>query len=183
MGKNASAKDFQIDIFRANPRNIWNYKQNHPEYIVEDCRNFGFTDANCEIVRQSLLVRGVNKWFQVRRDIIVYKIQIQHEIRRLHAVVKKTKAEATALFCTKNSVVKGEKTLGDYEAYIRKQSELYVVKGQLKVWQSVRGTLKELCMAPRWQKWNRKSLKDMTKLETTDPPHNYAYQKRERRDA
>ena len=53
------------DIFDVNPRNIWNFKQNHPELVVRDCKKYGFTDEQIRVVRQSLLVRGINKWLKV----------------------------------------------------------------------------------------------------------------------
>lgn len=164
MPKTFAAKRFQENIFGANPRNIWNYKQNHPELVVNDCKYYGFTDGQASIVRQSLLVRGVNKWFKVRRDLIVYKLQIRSEIKLLHAKIHVLKSETTALFCTKRQVLSGERSLFDLDAYYRKCNEYLIAKERLKLLQNIRGTLKKLCITNRWQIWEGKDLRDMNTL-------------------
>lgn len=155
-------------IFDADLHNIWNYRQNHPELVVKDCKNHGFTDNQCKIVRQSLLVRGVNKWLKVRRDIIVYKIQIRAEIKYLQQVIPVLKSEMTALYCTTRQIHQGEKSPFDLEAYYRKRIAYQCAKEQLKLLQQVRGTLKKMCMAERWQIWEGKDLRDMNTLKTSN---------------
>ena len=168
MAKTIAAKRFQQNIFGANQGNIWNYRQNHPELVVNDCKYYGFTDGQASIVRQSLLVRGVNKWFKVRRDLIAYKLQIRSEIKFLHTKLRTLKLETTALFCTKRQVYDGEKYVYQLDAYYRKRTEYISAKKKLKLLQNIRGTLKKLCMTDRWQIWEGNKLRDMNTLKAGD---------------
>ena len=168
MPKTDAAKRFQQSIFSANPGNIWNYRQNHPELVINDCKYYGFTDGQASIVRQSLLVRGVNKWLKVRRDLIAYKLQIRSEIKLLHTKLCILKSETTVLFCTKRQVLSGEKSLFDLDAYYRKRTEYLCAKERLKLLQNIRGTLKKLCMTDRWQIWEGNKLRDMNTLKAGD---------------
>lgn len=168
MSRTDAAKRFQNNIFGANQGNIWNYRQNHPELVVNDCKYYGFTEGQASIVRQSLLVRGINKWLKVRRDLIAYKLQIRSEIKLLHAKVCVLKLETTALFCTKRQVLSGEKSLFDLDAYYRKRTEYISTKERLKLLQNIRRTLKKLCMTDRWQIWEGKNLRKMNTLKAGD---------------
>ena len=108
------------------PRTIWNFRQNHPELVVRDLRDYlGLDEAACAFVRRVLLARGVNKWLKVRRDLIAYKKQLKHEL-------KATDAERLASKGTPR---------------YRELTE------RLKLLQRVRGDLKALCMTDRWQVW------------------------------
>jgi hypothetical protein len=61
------------------PQTINSFRQNSPELIVRDARRMlNLNDEQCEILRQILLARGVNKWFKARRDII----KLQHELKK-----------------------------------------------------------------------------------------------------
>jgi len=50
---------------------IWGYKQNNPELVVEDLAPF----VDKDIVRASLMRRGVNKWLHNRKLFIRLKIK------------------------------------------------------------------------------------------------------------
>lgn len=52
-----------------NPKSIWNIRQNKPSYVVRDLAEYAPED----IIYDSLLKRGVFKWFAVRRDLIKLK--------------------------------------------------------------------------------------------------------------
>lgn len=159
------------DIFAANPRNMWNFRQNHPELVIRDCRKYGFTETEIRIVRQSLLVRGINKWLKVRRDLIAYKIQVRGEIKRLQRIMPILKSEMNELYCTKSMVLAGERPIDDLEAYYRKRVVYQSAKERLKLLNDVRGTLKQLCMTDRWQVWEGKTLKDMNSLKASEKLH------------
>jgi hypothetical protein len=60
------------------PETINRFRQNSPELVIRDAKQMlGLDDAQCEILRQILLARGVNKWLKARRDII----KLQHELK------------------------------------------------------------------------------------------------------
>lgn len=108
-------------------RTIWNFRQNSPELVVRDLRDYlGLNEEQCQFVRTVLLARGINKWLKVRRDIIAYKKQIRNEIKDTEQA--RAKEQPTSL----------------------KRKELLV---RSKTLQSVRCTLKQLCMTDRWQPW------------------------------
>ena len=97
-----------IPIFDANPSNIWNFRQNHPELVIRDCIQYGaMTPYQLEVVRQSMLCRGINKWLKVRRDLIAYKKQIKHEIKQLMQLVGDLKLQLTANYCHTSMVLSG----------------------------------------------------------------------------
>ena len=156
------------NIFTANPRNIWNFRQNHPELVIRDCKEHGLTNDQLRIVRQSMLVRGINKWLKVRRDLIAHKKQIKHEIKALNAIIPNLKDEMTNLFCTRRQVAEGNKSVYDLEMYYRKCIAYHSAKEKLKVLTRIRGTLKSLCMTDRWQIWEGKKLKDMNTIRASD---------------
>ena len=52
-----------------NPKSIWNIRQNKPSYVVRDLAEYAPED----VIYDSLLKRGVFKWFAVRRDLIKLK--------------------------------------------------------------------------------------------------------------
>jgi hypothetical protein len=62
-------------------RTIWQEKQNKPTYIVRDLSKFGI---HPDMIYDSLLRRGVFKWFAVRRDLIRLKDEWKTEIRSLN---------------------------------------------------------------------------------------------------
>lgn len=165
MGKNL---DFDSNIFLASLVNIQNFRQNHPELVIKDCRRYGFTEEQLKIVRQSLLVRGVNKWLKVRRDLIAYKKQIKHQIQSLQLSVCFLKKETKSLACGRKQVERGEKSIRDLEQYYHKRIEYEIAKERLKTLNSVRAVLRELCNTDRWQVWEGKKLKDMNTLKASD---------------
>ena len=61
-----------------NERTIWNVRQNHPELVVRDCvEAFGLTEEQAGVLRQILMLRGVNKWLLARRRFI----RLKHEVK------------------------------------------------------------------------------------------------------
>jgi len=156
------------DIFSATPSNIWNFRQNHPELIIKDCEDCGFTDEQIRIIRQSMLVRGINKWLKVRRDLIAYKKQIKHGIKALNVLIPILKAEMNDLYCTNNQLAEGSKSINDLRRYYRKRIEYQSAKEKLKLLAEIRGTLKGLCMTNRWQIWQGKRLGEMNTIRASD---------------
>ena len=66
------------ELVELTPRTIWNCRQNHPELIVRDISDLlGLNSEEEELIRQILLMRGVNKWFFARRLLIDLKHQIK----------------------------------------------------------------------------------------------------------
>jgi hypothetical protein len=62
------------------PKTIWSARQNNPELVVEDLRReFRLNRVQCQKVRYSLLIRGVNKWLLARRRFIALK----HEVKQM----------------------------------------------------------------------------------------------------
>ena len=165
MGNGRSAS---VDIFSANSANIWSFRQSHPELVIKDCRDLGFTEEQLRIVRQSMLVRGVNKWLKVRRDLIAYKKQIKHEIQSLNTRLFLLKKEMAALFCAGWQVAEGLRPVSDLEAYYRKRIEYQSAKERLKFLTRVRAVLKGMCKTDRWQIWEGKKLRDMNTLWARD---------------
>jgi len=88
-------KTDKLDIRDVNPVNIWNYKQNHPELVIEDIRRMGASDHIMEIVRTSMLARGINKWLKVRRDLIAYKKKLRNDIKELNLLIPVLKRQMT----------------------------------------------------------------------------------------
>lgn len=151
-----------LDIFAASPANIWNYRQNHPELVCDDCRHYGLTEDQIEIVRRSMMARGINKWLKVRRDLIAYKKQIRHEIKRLNEEVRLIKVRMNAVYAPKGSSAE------EVFIYMRDRAEYERLKERLKVLMDVRGKLKALCMTERWQVWQGMELKDMNSIKASD---------------
>ena len=66
-----------------NPETIWNEKQDHPELIIQDAREFlGLNEYGLEILRMILLRRGVNKWMYARWRFIELKHQVKDMLKR-----------------------------------------------------------------------------------------------------
>lgn len=156
------------DIFAVNPATIWSFRQNHPELVIGDCRNYGFTESQLNIVRQSMLVRGVNKWLKVRRDIVAYKLRVRQKIKDFNTLVFVLKRETTDLFCARRDVAEGRRSISDLEKYYRKRAEYKIAKEKLKLLMEIRSTLKSLCMTERWQIWEGKKLRDMNTIKSSD---------------
>lgn len=71
-----------------NPKTIWHVRQNKPSYVVKDLSKYVHED----IIYDSLLKRGVFKWFAVRRDLIKLKNVWRDRITRSIANQKVCKA-------------------------------------------------------------------------------------------
>lgn len=107
---------------------INNWRQNHPELIVQD---IGFiTGVDLDLIRRILKFRGVNKWFRVRRLLISLKHRWKDEIER----VQKEKAEA--------------RKKGDWQRY-------YFLKGYCEALIDCRQQVRALCHSPRDVDWPR----------------------------
>lgn len=117
------------DYPEVSPKTIWNFRQNHPELVIRDLREYlGLDEEKLEFVRTVMLSRGINKWLKVRRDLIAYKKQLRKEIKQ---------------------------TVGDLENTPKFDKKWYLLKERLKILSGVRGTLKGLCMTERWQIWEK----------------------------
>jgi len=180
----------QLNIWSAKPENIWNYRQNHPELVIKDIQNSntlktisetlenegiiqkGFLmNTIIDLVRQSMLCRGINKWLKVRRDLIAYKIGIKHEVKELMNEVIILKKQLTDSFVeidfTKDISVED---FLKYDQYKNNQTNYLKAKELLKYKTKIRGDLKALCMTERWQIWKDKKLNEMNKIKFSDQP-------------
>lgn len=127
------------------PETIWSFRQNHPELVVRDLRDrLELDEEQCQIVRDSLMARGINKWLKVRRDLIAYKKQIKNQIAEIeHDRIKLPK-------------------------HSPERKELLIRQNCLK---KIRKDLKTMCMTERWQEWPTsvsKGLKQMNSIHASD---------------
>lgn len=89
----------RLDFNRLTPKNIQSCRQNIPELIVRDCiKEFDLDDEQAEKLRMILLVRGVNKVFYARRQLIKLKHEVKEMLnskefpyndKKIHRVVEK----------------------------------------------------------------------------------------------
>ena len=132
-------------MYQVSKENIWNFRQNNPELVIQDAKEFlCLDDEQCQVLRDIMLARGINKWLKVRRDLIAYKKQIKHRIRELNELIPQLKRQA-------------------------KWGEYRVERQELKTLMVVRGNLKSLCMTDRWQIWpvgrsHHNSIKEMNTI-------------------
>jgi len=62
---------------------INNYRQYHPELVVQDCRKlFGLSEEQAEQMRKILLLRGINKWLYARRLFIGLKHKVKEKLKQ-----------------------------------------------------------------------------------------------------
>jgi len=126
------------------PKNIWNFRQNNPELVVNDARIYlGLNEKQCDILRKILLARGVNKWFKVRRDLIAYKKLIKHQI----------------------VAVQNQRRMMPQLSKQLKPLHLTLSK--------IRSDLRAMCKTDRWQIWpklgsHHKELKAMNTITASD---------------
>ena len=126
------------------PRTIWNFKQNNPELVIEDVKEYlELNEEQCEMLRTIMLARGINKWLKVRRDLIAYKKQIKHEIKEIEKRKFKLKQEMKDFGYS-------ERVYREYLAYKEVHKKLM----------QIRGDLKGLCMTDRWQIWSKSTSRD-----------------------
>jgi len=72
------------------PATINNFRQNSPELVIRDAKQLLNLDkAQCDILKDILLARGINKWLKARRDIIKLKDEIKQEIVELQSIYEK----------------------------------------------------------------------------------------------
>jgi len=138
------------------PRTIWNFRQNNPELVIQDAKDYlGLSDEQCKVLRLILLARGVNKWLKVRRDLIAYKTLIKLRIRELNKEVPELR-ERMKLF--------PRGTPENNKAY----TEWRVKRQELKTLTEVRGVLRSLCHSDRFVEWkpsvSRHVLKEMNTI-------------------
>ena len=157
-----------MDILNLSPSNIWNYRQNHPELVIKDCKEHGFTEEQLEIVRKSMLCRGINKWLKVRRDLIAYKKLVKHEIRALVNEITLIKQELKESYVPVSAVLKDKTLLKKWSHTNQLITKLNIKRALLKDKERIRRDLKELCMTERWQIWEGKKLKDMNTITASD---------------
>ena len=156
------------NIFKATPENIWNYRQNHPDLVIKDLDELHIPHSIQFAVRKSMLVRGINKWLKVRRDLIAYKKGIKHQIKELIVKIPKLKEELHNNYVSIQQLEKGEKSLDEFLKYENISKNYLIAKDRLKLLQKIRGDLKALCMTERWQIWENKKLKDMNTIRESD---------------
>lgn len=163
-----------IGIWDATPENIWKFKQNHPEQVIEDLQTYapdmdeGLLNEIKKLVRQSMLCRGINKWLKVRRDLISYKKILKKQIVSLESSIPKLKEEMTKAYVYKHQVTSGEKTIDEFQNYFHKRIEYEKTKAILAEVKLIRKNLKALCMTERWQLWQGRALQDMNTIKCSD---------------
>jgi len=127
------------------PQTIWNFRQNNPELVIRDAKQYlNLDEKQCELLRKILLARGVNKWLKVRRDLIAYKKAIKHDITRIMKIRKSAPPREKAILLP-----------------------------TLKFAEKVRADLRQLCKTDRWQIWptnksHHESLRLMNTLKVSD---------------
>jgi hypothetical protein len=96
-----------------NVADIDNYRNNHPELVVRDLREY----VDPQLVRQVLKFRGVNKWLRVRRLLINLKHRWLAEIHELETERREAKAAGDYKRATKISA--RIETLADCRQQVR----------------------------------------------------------------
>ncbi|MCK4258069.1 MAG: hypothetical protein KAX49_03775 [Halanaerobiales bacterium] len=159
-------------------KKIYNYKQNVPEYIVEDILKeidllleLKAVDLNSydydmdidgtykKLVEEyrnkfySILVkRGVTKWLLVRKLLIRLKKKYSEKAKALQNVINYNRK----LYRKNSSYDMGTRT------YYRKSNlsskEFWKMQGELKAYSKIREELYLLCNSPRWVIWNWKGI-------------------------
>ena len=72
------------------PETINNFRQNSPELVIRDAKEMlGLDDDQCNVLKNILLARGINKWLKARLDIIKLKNDIKDEIVELQKIYQK----------------------------------------------------------------------------------------------
>ena len=123
------------NIFRVSPENIFNYKQNHPELVIKDLKEFNIPESIQSIVRQSMLCRGINKWLKVRRDLIAYKKQIKHIIKDYQKSIPLLKKLMSMYYCNIKDVANKNISIGNYYYYRDLERQYLIDKEVLKVYE------------------------------------------------
>ena len=146
--------------YELTPKNIWNFRQNNPELVIKDAKEFlDLDNEQCRVLRQIMLARGINKWLKVRRDIIAYKKIIKHQI----------KDTQKSLIVNKETLKRTTYKSVPYYLLLR---EKYMLKNRLKMLEIIRRDLKKMCMTDRWQIWKPSTsnsiLREMNTITTSD---------------
>lgn len=163
-----------LSIWKATPRNIWGYRQNHPELVINDIKRYFpvpfIGNYVCRLVRQSLLCRGVNKWLVNRRSFIAYKKQVKHEVKKLQTLVPDLKVAIQESYVAFSEVCANPtpEMLNKYRNYQLKLSKYLINKELLKHKQKLRGDLKSICMSDRWQILRYKKIEDFSEIKCSD---------------
>ena len=113
---------------------IWNEKQNYPDLITNDLiKHFDKYDESYvrDVVLSTLLRRGVNKWFLVRKLLIRLK---KHYVDLINEDRKELDSST-----------------------LHPSTRAYI-KGRMAANTQIRDDLLTLCQAPRWVIWNQKSI-------------------------
>lgn len=113
-------------------QDIWHYKQNKPDLVVEDIIEM-FPECDADDLRSKLhailIKRGVAKWLMVRLMLIRLKKLYVIYINALSAKVRD---------CKNNE---------DWKNY-------HYYRGQRAAFNTVRDDLKTMCMSPRYVVWS-----------------------------
>lgn len=170
-------KDNSLSFWGASLTNIWMYKQNHPELVVKDIENelkqydtFEYVDKPAfikriqNIVRHSMLIRGINKWLKVRRDLIAYKKNLKHEVRALNEEILASKQLMHRTFVNFDDKPTYSQVHQHYEA----RANYLIIKTRLKMLAQFRKDLKKMCMTHRWQIWEGKEMSEMNSIMSSD---------------
>ena len=153
----------ELHFLDATKDNIWNYRQNHPELVINDMRSLGYGESIIKAVRSSMLARGINKWLKVRRDLIAYKKLIKHQIRQHAQEIPKLKKEMTDKWVDFSNA-----TPIQIHEYHKARERYLISKELLKYKEIVRADLKTMCMTDRWQIWEGKELFEMNTINASD---------------
>jgi hypothetical protein len=137
-------------------KNIWNFRQNKPTYIVKDLWQYidpdavdclpGNYDRPARLIYEVLLKRGVFKWLAVRRDLI--KLKNVWKDRIAGSLV-------TTTHLKKNEDTPRTRYLLAYE------------KGYRRAIEQCRAEVRALCHSDRWRApdFDREANKFLNELE------------------
>ncbi len=113
-------------------KEINNMRQNHPDLVVQDLAGM----VPSHYVKTVLLMRGVNKWFMVRRYLIQLKHRWKAEIDRLYAEAQTFKEAGK---------------MRKYHRLMGRRAQLIECRQQVRA----------LCHSPRFVDWTGKKVKDI----------------------
>lgn len=119
---------------------IWSYAQNHPELVVRDLSiELCLDEFGKDIVRKSLMKRGINKWLAVRRSLIRIKMRWKTHLVFLQQYLFDNKRD---LSCAK----------------------LNYLRGYRDAMETCRSEVRLLCHSERWVEWSRHSSRFETAI-------------------
>lgn len=146
---------------------IENYRQNYPELVIQDAKNYlNLNDEQCEILRNVLLARGINKWLAVRKDLVTYKTTIKKEITKLCNELHNVRMELRNY----PKMTRGEMSHEEFKKWRNIGKKRVEMKYRLKCLNEVQKELNKMCHSPRYVIWKGKEVVEVKKSGITGRP-------------